>query len=90
MGIVDFVRRKARYCDYFFSEHCIISVKYAFLLVTNLLTLMSVVRFCRGIASSVNVKENIGFLFIWFEGIDNLIQSYSFFISSVPFHLGFD
>ena len=83
MGIVDFVRRKARYCDYFFSEHCIISVKYAFLLVTNL-------RSCRGIASSVNVKENIGFLFIWFEGIDNLIQSYSFFISSVPFHLGFD
>ena len=45
-GIVDFVRHKACFCDYFFSsEHCIISVKYAFLLVTNLLTLMSIISF---------------------------------------------
>ena len=36
MGIFDFVRRNSRYCDYFFLEHYIISVKYAFLLVTNL------------------------------------------------------
>ena len=28
-----------------FSEHCIISVKYAFLFVTNLLTLMSIISF---------------------------------------------
>ena len=28
-----------------FSEHYIISVKYAFLLVTNLLTLMSIISF---------------------------------------------
>ena len=42
-GIVDFVRHRARFCD-FFSEHCIISVKYVFLLVTNFLKLMSVLR----------------------------------------------
>ena len=46
-GIVDFMRHKACFCDYFclFSEHCIISVKYAFLLMTNLLTLMSIISF---------------------------------------------
>ena len=36
-------------------EHCFISVKYACLLVTNLLTLMSVE------GEIVNIKVNIGF-----------------------------
>ena len=45
-GIVDFVRHKVRFCDYFFLflEHYITSVHYAFLLATNFLTLMSVLR----------------------------------------------
>ena len=44
-GIVDFVRHKVRFCDFFFfSEHYITSVHYAFVLVTNFLTLMCVLR----------------------------------------------